>query len=76
LSYSFQPGTIRDKFGRRNRLVVFSPAISKKAKVHIRTRIREVLKPRWTTQTPEWFAKELNFKIKRLDQLLYKVQQE
>ena len=42
LSYSFQPRTSNFKLGM-NRLVVFSAAISLKAKAHIRTRIREVL---------------------------------
>jgi RNA-directed DNA polymerase len=64
LSYSFQPRTIGDKFGRKNRLVMFSPAISQMAKVHIRRRIREVLRPRWSIQTLEWFAEELNPKIR------------
>jgi group II intron reverse transcriptase/maturase len=64
LSYSFQPRTRKDKFGRAKRLLVFSAAISQKAKVHIRTRIREVLNPRRSMQTLESFAHVLNPKIR------------
>ena len=64
LSYSFQPRTVKDKFGRKNRLVVFNAAISQKAKTSIRERLREVIKIRWSNQTLEWFAEKLNPKIR------------
>lgn len=64
LSYSFQPRTIKDKFGRRNLMIVFSPAISAAAKSHIKTRVREILQPRWTTGTITWLATELNPRIR------------
>ena len=64
LSYSFQPRTVRDKFGGTKRLLVFSAAICNAAKTSIRTAIREVLKTQWSTQTLEWFAEKLNPKIR------------
>lgn len=64
LSYSFQPRTVKDKFGRNNRLVVFNAAISRKAKTSIRERLREVVRTRWSNQTLEWFADKLNPKIR------------
>ena len=64
LSYSFQPRTITDKFGRRKQMIVFSPAISTAAKTHIRTRIREILIPRQTTRPLIWYATQLNPKIR------------
>lgn len=64
LSYSFQPRTITDKFGRRKQMIVFSPAISTLAKAHIRTRIREILIPRQTASPLNWFASQLNPKIR------------
>ena len=64
LSYSFQPRTIKDKFGRKNRLVVFNAAISQQAKTSIRTKLREVLRTRWSEKTLEWFADKLNPKIR------------
>jgi RNA-directed DNA polymerase len=64
LSYSFQPRTIKDKFGRKNRLLVFSAAISQQAKTSIRTKLREVLRTRWSEKSLEWFAEILNPKIR------------
>ena len=64
LSYSFQPGTIKDKFGRKKRLVVFNAAISQKAKTSIREKLRGVLRTQWSNQTLEWFADQLNPKIR------------
>ena len=64
LSYSFQPRTVKDKFGRKKRLVVFNAAISQKAKSSIREKLREVIKIRWSNQTLEWFADKLNPKIR------------
>lgn len=64
LSYSFQPRTIKDKFGRKNRLVVFNAAISQKAKTSIREKLRGVLNTQWSNQTLEWFADKLNPKIR------------
>ncbi len=64
LSYSFQPRTIMSKFGSNSRLLVFSGSISQKAKVHIRSRIKEVLLTQWSNQSLEWFAERLNPKIR------------
>jgi len=64
LSYSFQPRTAKDKFGRKNRLVIFNAAISQQAKTSIREKLRAVLITKWSSQTLEWFAKKLNPKIR------------
>ena len=64
LSYSFQPRTIKSKFGRKNRLVVFNAAISQNAKTSIRAKLREVLRTRWSNKALEWFAEKLNPKIR------------
>jgi RNA-directed DNA polymerase len=64
LSYSFQPRTVKDKFGRKKRLVVFNAAISQKAKASIREKLRDRLLTRWSNQTLEWFAEKLNPKIR------------
>ena len=64
LSYSFQPRTIKDKFGRVKRLNVFSAAICNAAKTSIRKAIKEVLRARWSTQSLTWFAEKLNPKIR------------
>jgi RNA-directed DNA polymerase len=64
LSYSFQPRTIKDKFGRKTRLLVFNAAISSQAKTSIRTKLRETLLYRWSDKSLEWFAEKLNPKIR------------
>jgi RNA-directed DNA polymerase len=64
LSYSFQPRTVRDKFGRKNRLVMFNAAISQQAKTSIRAKLREVLRTMWSDRSLEWFAEKLNPKIR------------
>jgi RNA-directed DNA polymerase len=64
LSYSFQPRTIKSKFGDKKRLVVFNAAISQQAKASIREKLREVLPPMWSNQTLTWFAQKLNPKIR------------
>lgn len=64
LSYSFQPRTVKRKFGSGKRLLVFGAAICNNAKTSIRTAIKEVLRTQWSTQTLEWFAKKLNPKIR------------
>ena len=64
LSYSFQPRTMKDKFGRKHRLLAFNAAISQKAKTSIRTKMREVLRTRWSDKSLEWFAEILNPKIR------------
>jgi RNA-directed DNA polymerase len=64
LSYSFEPRTVKDKFGRKKRLVVFNAAISQQAKASIREKLREVLPPMWSNQTLTWFAQKLNPKIR------------
>jgi hypothetical protein len=64
LSYSFEPRTIKSKFGGKNRLVVFNAAISQQAKTSIRLKLREALPAQWSTQTLTWFAQKLNPKIR------------
>lgn len=64
LSYSFQPRTIRSKFGGGKRLLVFGAAICNAAKTSIRTVIKTVLPTQWNTQKLEWFAQRLNPKIR------------
>ena len=64
LSYSFQPRTIKSKFGSKERLVVFNAAISQQAKKSIREKLREVLPSMWSNQTLTWFAQKLNPKIR------------
>jgi len=64
LSYSFQPRTIKAKFGKAKRVLVFGCAICLAAKASIRTAIKEVLRTQWSTQTLEWFADKLNPKIR------------
>ena len=64
LSYSFQPRTIKSKFGSGKRLLVFGAAICNAAKTRIRTAIKAVLPTQWNTQKLEWFAKRLNPKIR------------
>lgn len=53
LSYSFQPRTVKSKFDRAKRLLVFGAAICNNAKTSIRTSIKEVLRTQWSTQTLE-----------------------
>ncbi len=64
LSYSYQPRTMRDKYGREKRLLIFGAAICQNAKTSIRAALKEVLRTQWSTQTLEWFAKKLNPKIR------------
>ena len=64
LSYSFQPRTIKTKFGGGKRLLVFGAAICNAAKTNIRTVIKTVLPRQWNTQKLEWFAQRLNPKIR------------
>ena len=70
LSYSFQPRTVKDKFGREKRLLVFSAAISNEAKTRIRTTIREVLPTQMEQHNLRMVCRETKSKDKRLDQLL------
>jgi RNA-directed DNA polymerase len=63
LGYSFQPRTIKDKFGRGTRLLVFNAAISQPAMASIRMKLREELRTRWSDKALEWFAVRLNPKI-------------
>src|SRR5437773_9144492 len=64
LSYDFQPRRKRDSFGRNKTYIVFAGAISKKAKLSIREKIRAILIPRWSEQTLEKFAEILNPKLR------------
>lgn len=64
LSYSFQPRTIKSKFGKTKRLLVFGAAICNAAKTSIRVAIKKVLGTQWSTQTLMWFADRLNPKIR------------
>jgi RNA-directed DNA polymerase len=64
LSYSFQPRTIRDRKDSSKRVVVFSAAICQQAKTSIRTKLRLLLRKRWSEKTLEWFADILNPRIR------------
>lgn len=64
LSYSYQPRMVKGKFGKGNRLLIFSADICQNAKASIRTAIKEVLRTQWSTQQLEWFADRLNPKIR------------
>jgi group II intron reverse transcriptase/maturase len=64
LSYSFQPRTIRDRKDRSKRVMVFSAAICQQAKTSIRTKLKSLLRKRWSEKTLEWFADILNPRIR------------
>lgn len=64
LSYSFQPRTITSKCNIGERFVVFRAAISNQAKTHIRKVLRKILVTQWSNMTLEWFADQLNAKIR------------
>ena len=64
LSYSFQPRTKESVHVGAKRFLVFGAAICNAAKTSIRSKIKEVLRPQWSTQTLEWFAVKLNPKIR------------
>jgi group II intron reverse transcriptase/maturase len=64
LSYSYQPRMVKGKFGKGNRMLIFSGDICQNAKTSIRAAIKEVLITQWSTQQLEWFADRLNPKIR------------
>ncbi|MBD0295235.1 MAG: hypothetical protein ICV84_08565 [Flavisolibacter sp.] len=64
LGYSFQPRTVKDKFGSKNSIVMFSAAISQQAKKGIRAKLREGLPTMWSDKSLKWFAGRLNPKIR------------
>lgn len=64
LGYSFQPRTIRDKRDEKKRLLVFNAAISQQAKTGIRAALKRYLQVRWNWATLEWFAGNLNPRIR------------
>jgi len=64
LSYSFQPRSKPNTFGRHDKFMVFSAAICCKAKAFIKQRIRAVFNPRNTQVSLESTAVELNPKIR------------
>ena len=64
LSYSFQPRSKPNKFGRHDKFTVFSPAICCKAKTFIREKIRAVFDPRNTQVSLVQVAAKLNPKIR------------
>jgi RNA-directed DNA polymerase len=64
LSYSFQPRSKPNTFGRHGRFTVFSAAICCKAKAFIREKIRAVFNPRITQVSLEQTAAKLNPKIR------------
>ena len=64
LSYSFQPRSKPNTFGKHNKFMVFSAAICEKAKTFIRERIRGVFNPRNTQVSLERAALKLNPKIR------------
>jgi group II intron reverse transcriptase/maturase len=64
LSYSFCPRTIKSQRNIGERFVVFMAGICNEAKTHIRKVMRKVLITRWSNMTLEWFAEQLNPKIR------------
>ena len=64
LSYSFQPRSKPNTFGKHNKFMVFNAAICEKAKTFIRERIRAVFNPRNTQVSLERIAVKLNPKIR------------
>ena len=64
LSYSFQPRSKPNTFGKPNKFMVFSAAICEKAKTFIRQRIRAVFNQRNTQVSLEQTAVKLNPKIR------------
>jgi RNA-directed DNA polymerase len=64
LSYSFQPRSKPNTFGKHNKFMVFSAAICCKAKTFIRQRIRAVFNPRNVQVSLEHTAVKLNPKIR------------
>ena len=64
LSYSFQPRSKPNTFGRHDRFTVFSAAICCKAKAFIREKIRAVFNPRNTQVSLQEVAAKLNPKIR------------
>lgn len=64
LSYSFQPRSKPNTFGKHNKFMVFSAAICEKAKTFIRQRIRAVFNQRNTQVSLERTAVKLNPKIR------------
>ena len=64
LSYSFQPRSKPNTFGRHDKFTVFSAAICCKAKAFIREKIRDVFDPRNTQVSLERVAAKLNPKIR------------
>jgi RNA-directed DNA polymerase len=64
LSYTFQPRARRNKYGRKNKFMVFSGAISCAAKAFVKARIRAVFNPRNIMKPLAETAKQLNPKIR------------
>jgi RNA-directed DNA polymerase len=64
LSYSFQPRSKPNTFGRHDKFMVFSAAICCKAKAFIKQRIRAVFNPRNMQVSLERIAAKLNPKIR------------
>ena len=64
LSYSFQPRSKPNTFGKHNKFMVFNAAICQTAKTFIRERIRAVFNPRNTQVSLERVAVKLNPKIR------------
>lgn len=64
LSYSFQPRSKPNTFGKHKKFMVFSAAICEKAKTFIREKIRATFNPRNTQVSLEQVAVKLNPKIR------------
>ena len=64
LSYSFQPRSKPNRFGRHDKFMAFGAAICCKAKAFIREKIRGVFDPRNTQVSLERAAAKLNPKIR------------
>lgn len=63
LGYGFQPRNIKSKWGGK-RLVVFTAAISQKAKKGIREQLRQWFHPQWSSVPLDRFAARLNPRIR------------
>jgi RNA-directed DNA polymerase len=64
LSYSFQPRTVKSKYGKRKMILLFSPAISQMAQTNIRKVLRALLNPMISHEKLANFATRLNPKIR------------
>lgn len=64
LGFSYEPRMIKSIRDTGRFFLCFRPAISNAALKHIREKVREIVNPRWTTTTIEYYAEELNNRIR------------